>query len=274
MLTLICLTKSYRIDDFAAWFDYHSSLGCNLCILDNDSTVDVHEYVLAHKRDGIVYERIHGFPDQWHLFADILNGKTSIRFVDDELVMFIDDDEYLWFDDGVYSSLECALRAHFRQLSCLLLPEILMSTHHLTQCRSQILPMVSYYRRNDLATQGKACILWNHWTSYSYTFKDHQIGHVPWMNGIRMSDVVGSGVAKNTYGVCGYDAAVRMYHYHIKSEDDWRIKIARGSAAVAAEIGQNGSYDADIAKNKKYGNYDVLDFTMKRRMETLLGKTS
>lgn len=273
MLTLICLTKSYRIEDFAAWFDYHSSLGCNLCILDNDSTVDIHTYVSEHMREGIYYRHISGFADQWNLFRDILNSRTEIQFKDDELVMFLDDDEFLWFDDSKYSSLECALRAQFRQLSCLLLPEILLSTHHLTEGRSQILPLASYYRRNDLATQGKACILWDHWSKYSYNLKDFEIGHVPWINKIRMSDVVGSDVSKSTYGLCKYDAPVRLYHYHIKSAEDWKIKIERGSAAIAAEPGKNGSYDSDILKNKKFGGYDIPDFTMKNKVETLLGKS-
>lgn len=270
MLTVICLTKSYRLEDFAAWFDYHKSLGCSLCILDNDSKADICSYVSEHNGDGIFYKHISGFPDQWKLFGDILNGKTELEFKDDELVMFLDDDEYLWFDGSKYSSLECALRAHFKQLSCLLLPEILLSTHHLTAGRSQILPLARYYHRNDLATQGKACIWWQHWDKYSYNHENFEIGHVPWINKIRLSDVVGSDVSKTTYGLCKYDAPLRLYHYHIKSEEDWKIKIERGSAAMPAEPGKNGSYDSDILKDKKYGGYDIPDFTMKYEMEKFL----
>lgn len=273
MLKLICLTKTYRLDDFALWLEYHSQFGCKICILDNESSVNVSERVSSFANENVSYSKIAGFADQWNLFGDILNGKTDLHFDNGDLVMFLDDDEFLWYDASQYSSLECVLRAQYKQLSCLLLPEILMSTHHITHNRSKLSPLASYYRRNDFATQGKACILWNDWTTYSYNLKNFEVGHVPWMNGVRMSDVVGSGVTKTTYGVCDYDAPVRLYHYHIKSEADWQIKIARGSAACAAEPNKNGAYDTDITRNKKFGNYDTLDFTMKLAVEKLL-KTS
>lgn len=270
MLKLICLTKTYRLDDFALWLKYHLRFGCEICILDNESPADVSECVLPLVNENISYNKISGFADQWNLFGDIMNNKTDLHFNNGDLVIFLDDDEYLWYDETLYSSLECALRAQYKQLSCLLLPEILMSTHHITHDRSQLLPLASYYRRNDFASQGKACVMWNEWTSYSFNLKNFEIGHVPWINGTRMSDVVGSGVTKTTYGVCKYDAPVRLYHYHIKSEADWRIKIERGSAAIASEPGKNGSYSSEITQNKKFGKYDIPDLTMKLAVEKML----
>ena len=248
-------------------------LGCEMHILDNESPVDVHGCVLSLENEHATYRKISGFADQWNLFSDILNSKTDLRFDNDDLVVFLDDDEYLWYDSSSYSSLECALRAQYKQLSCLLLPEILMSTHHIAHDRSQLLPLVSYYRRNDFASQGKACVMWNEWSSYSYNLKNFEIGHAPWIDGVRMSDVVGSGVTKTTYGVCKYDAPARLYHYHIKSEADWRMKIERGSAAVASEPGKNGSYSSEITQNKKFGEYDIPDFTMKLAVEKMLKKS-
>jgi hypothetical protein len=74
---------------------------------------------------------------------------------------------------------------------------------------------------------------------------------------MRFSDVVGSDVSKTTYGLVSYDAPLRLYHYHIKSLDDWKHKLARGSAANTVQI-----YNEDITKNIWYGGYDFIDLTM------------
>lgn len=265
MLTIVCLTKSYRADDLEAWLKYHVSFCSRLVLIDNDSFYDVSN--LVSNFDSVEYHKISGFPDQWRLFGDILNGRWGIKFNEDELVVFIDDDEFLWYDECVFSSLECALRANFKQLGCLLIPEILMSTHHLKDERTQILPFECYYRRNDYSSQGKACVLWKPWCKYSFIHGKKEKGHVPWIDKIRMSDVVGSGVSKTTYGICDYDAPLRLYHYHIKSRKDWEVKISRGSAAMKSEAGENGSYDPYIVKDKKFGSYDVIDLTMKNEFE-------
>jgi hypothetical protein len=77
------------------------------------------------------------------------------------------------------------------------------------------------------------------------------------MNGIRVSEVVGSGVSKTTYGITDYTGPVRLYHYHLKSQADWQWKIERGSAAVDHQW-----YDKDVRKDPYYGGYSVPDFTM------------
>lgn len=271
MLHIICLTKSYRLDDFECWVKFHVGPNTKIHIIDNDSSVNIEPIC---EKYGLERIPLVGFADQWGLFGNILNGKTEIKFEEDDIVMFLDDDEFLWYDGNKYSSLECALKASFKQTGCLLLPEILMSTHHLTAGRSAVCPEACYYRRGDLSSQGKAAVLWASWLKYSFNHGDTEIGHVPWINKHRYSDVLGSDVSKTTYGLCDYDAPLRLYHYHIKSETDWNIKIQRGSAAIFVnEPGKNGSYDPDITKDKKFGGYDIPDFTMKQAWERIKGNS-
>ena len=100
--------------------------------------------------------------------------------------------------------------------------------------------------------------MYNDRNEYDFTKEEqNERGHIPFINGMRFSDVVGSDCSKTTYGLVAYDAPVRLYHYHIKSLDDWKHKLVRGSAANTAQI-----YDEDITKNKWYGDYSVIDLTM------------
>lgn len=273
MLHLICLTKTYRLDDFECWLKFHQEPTTKIYVIDNESFENSDTMRAVCMRYDANYQYFKGFPDQWNLFSSILNGKTDITFEENDVVMFLDDDEFLWYDKSLYSSLECALRAQFKMLGCLLIPEILLSTHHLTEGRSDVCPLACYYRRNDRATQGKAAVLWAPWETYSFNYGDTEIGHVPWVNKRRFSDVVGSDVSKTTYGLCDYDAPVRLYHYHIKSLADWKVKIERGSAAAQSEEKKNGNYDEDITKDKKYGGYKVPDFTMKTAWEKINSKS-
>jgi hypothetical protein len=55
-----------------------------------------------------------------------------------------------------------------------------------------------------------------------------------------------------------------LYHYHIKSEEDWEKKINRGSAAVDHQW-----YDADVKQNKYFGDYNILDMTMFETMKLM-----
>lgn len=272
MVHLICLTKTYNVNDIEAWLQYHSKFIDCIWLLDNDSIVGCDAMENVAKKYGARYINIAGFADQWALFAQILNKKTQISLKNDDFVMFLDDDEYLYIKD--YKNAEKVIKSQFRQLDCVLLPEILMSTKHYQAKRASVLPEFATYRRADLSSQGKAIIWWNDWSKYSYTMHDVEKGHVPWINERRYSDVVGSGVSKTTYGLTQKDIEnqeIALIHYHIKSEDDWNMKIKRGSAATpSTETRQNGSYDDDIHKNIKFGGYDLLDFTMKKHFETVI----
>lgn len=273
MLHIVCLTKTYNFNDIEAWLQYHSFLGATLWLIDNDSIISqsvMKELSYSHSAN---YLHVSGFADQWHLFSDILNQKTEIKFKEDDIVCFLDDDEYLYFNCEI-QLLEQTIRNQFRQLDCILLPEVLMSTRKYREKRKEVLPLFSTYRRNDYSSQGKAIIWWNSWHTYDYTLHSEEIGHVPWIDGRRYSEVVGSGVSKTTYGLTPTDLTSRpiaLIHYHIKSQEDWKIKIERGSAATqSTEERQNGSYDSDIHKDVKFGNYTMQDFTMKRQFEKII----
>lgn len=267
MLHIVCLTKTYRLDDIEAWLQYHSFYGVMIWLLDNDSMVKqsvMKDIASKYRAD---YTEIHGFADQWHLFSDILNQKTRIKFKEDDLVCFLDDDEYLYCNCSK-DNLEETIRSKFRQLDCIMLPEILMSTRKYREKRKETLPVFSTYRRNDYSSQGKAIVWWNSWHTYDYTLHSEEKGHIPWIDGRRYSEVVGSGVSKTTYGLTPQELSeqpIALVHYHVKSQEDWKMKIERGSAAnPATEERQNGSYDPDIHKDIKFGSYTIQDLTMKR----------
>lgn len=266
MLHIVCLTKTYRLDDIEAWLQYHSSFGATIWLIDNDSIVEQSVMKLITSQYRANYIEVRGFADQWHLFSNILNQKTKIKFKEDDLVCFLDDDEYLYFNCE-RQLLEQTIRDQFRQLDCILLPEVLMSTRKYREKRKEVLPLFSTYRRDDYSSQGKAIIWWNSWHIYDYTLHSEEKGHIPWIDERRYSDVVGSGVSKTTYGLTPTDLAsqqIVLVHYHIKSQEDWKMKIERGSAAnPSTEERQNGSYDPDIHKDIKFGNYIIQDLTMK-----------
>lgn len=271
MFNLICLTKSYNLSDMKAWLNYHSTFIDKIYLLDNESIVDVEQ--LAKQYSNVEYKQIIGFANQWCLFADILNQKTDIKFAEKDFVCFLDDDEYLYYD--YTKKFNEIVENQFKSmLDCVMLPEILMSSNKYKKKRNKILPEFSTYRRRDLSSQGKAIICWKNNTSYSYTLNNNEIGHIPWINGLRYSDVVGSGVSKTTYGLTQQNIEhqpIALIHYHIKSEEDWKIKIDRGSAAKpSTEIRQNGSYDDDIHKNIKFDNYTILDFAMKNAYKYII----
>lgn len=246
MIHLICLTKSYNEQDFNIWYNWYKKMGVDrIYILNNESTI---KFKLA---ENDYYERIDGWPNQWQLFTDILN--TNIfGFKDDDLVMFFDDDEFLYFDS------EETIRKQFKMLDCVLVPQILMSSKNVTEQRSTSVIEHCYYRRNDLSNQGKCILLYNKNNKYDFTKEENnEKGHVPFINGMRYSDVVGSDCSKTTYGLVDYNAPVRLYHYHIKSLDDWKKKIERGSAACKVQF-----YDKDIKKDLWYGGYETIDLTV------------
>ena len=284
MLTLICLTKTYNKGDFDAWLSYHLLHVDRIVILDNDSEVDLmpiiererekaKNYKHLAKPSTVEYYPIHGWPNQWKLFADILNGKTEIKFKPNEKVMFLDDDEYLFFHDitadskwtnggATYSppSFDDIFDDEFKMLDSLLLPEYLMTDHKCPKRRTELYAISNQIMWIGRSAQGKAVIRWQPDAKYSFNKDKKELGHVPFINGIRMSDVTGSGVSKTTYGeqLWLHDeyfkskGRIILLHFHIKSIADWEIKIKRGSAASKNEPGHNGSYDDNIKNDPKY----------------------
>ena len=224
MIHLVCLTKPYNELDFKIWYKWHKLIGIDkIHIVHNDSNLRIDRYV----NPPDCYQYLNGWPN-----------------------------EFLWFDQK--EPLDAVLMKQFRMLDCVLVPQILMSTKALTEQRSSNLIEHSIYRRNDLSNQGKCILLYNERNEYDFTKEEqNERGHVPFINGMRYSDVVGSDCSKTTYGLVGYNAPVRLYHYHIKSMDDWKHKLERGSAANETQF-----YDEDITKYKWYGGYEVIDLTM------------
>ena len=290
MIHVVCLTKTYNYSDLAVWFTYYDKLGYRIHLIDNDSSCSIDNLV---KGTNHTYEKISGWPDQWNLFNKILN-ENRYGFEKGDLVAFIDDDEFLWYyldywkmveqyepryKDKYYEPMEKYVEGLMgRQLfiglgGCILIPQTLMSTHELMLVR----PRNSYiethlYRRNDKSTQGKAIVMYDPKFKYDFTVKTgKEIGHVPVISKekdiehqTRFSYVNGEGISQSTYGDTDYTACLRLYHYHIKSEEDWEKKINRGSAAVDRQW-----YDADVRKNLYFGDYNILDMTMFETMKLM-----
>lgn len=252
MIHLICLTKPYDVEDFRLWYRWHKAIGIDrIHVFDNGGDFSVEKFVESPD----TYQRIQGWPDQWNLQNKILNFNL-FGMANEDIVLFLDDDEYLWYD--MCSPLDARLLQQFVMLDCVLIPQILMSTKKLAKHRDKNVLVNSIYRRSDTSNQGKCVLLYNCRNEYDFSKEEqNEKGHVPFINGMRYSDVVGSGCSKTTYGLVNYDAPVRLYHYHLKSLEDWERKIARGSAANEVQF-----YDADVTKDRWYGGYDVVDLTM------------
>lgn len=260
MIHLICLTKPYNENDFKVWYQWHKAIGIvQIHIFENDSDIKIEKYL--DKTDTFNY--IEGWPNQWQLYSDILN-KNMFNFQNEDLILFLDDDEFLWYDMNL--PLDATLMKQFKMLDCVLIPQILMSTKNLSEQRSTDLIQHSIYRRNDLANQGKCLLLYNKNNEYDFTKEEqNEKGHIPFINGMRFSDVVGSDCSKTTYGLVDYEAPLRLYHYHIKSADDWKHKLNRGSAACEKQF-----YNEDISKNIWYGDYNVPDLSMQNLRKKIM----
>ena len=290
MKHIVCLTKTYNENDFRVWYRYHHAFGYKIHIIDNESPAAIHGVI----QEGDTYEKIEGWPNQWQLFNDILN-ENRYDFKQGDLVAFIDDDEFLWyyldywklveqydpkFKGKTYESFDTYVTNQmYRQTlmglgGCILVPQTLMSTHELVEDRPNGMSYVdmSLYRRNDITSQGKAIVMYDPKFKYDFTVRTgKEYGHVPVIskndpkNETRFSFVNGEGISQSTYGDVDYTACLRLYHYHIKTEWDWKTKFNRGSAAVDHQW-----YPEEITANKNFGGYDIVDFTM-HETKKLLG---
>lgn len=274
MKHIVCLTKTYNFADFYKWFEYHKKMGYAIHVIDNESPDSmVNECFNLLKTPVDTYETLSGWPNQWQLFDDILK-ENRYKFADGDFVAFIDDDEYIWFYhdywklvekhnpeykgkkyDTVEEYLDRCLKS---TTTCVaLMPQILMSTPDVVEERTVRVYEHSLFRRNDKTAQGKVFIKYDHTKTYQFNHDLSEKGHVPLVNGSRISVVNGVGVSTSTYGNVDPTACLRLYHYHIKSLDDWEKKWNRGSAAVDHQW-----YDAEIKNNKNFGGYIIPDFTM------------
>lgn len=275
---IVVLTKSYRLEDFYWWFTYHKKLGFTIHVIDNESQCNVKDIVKIDGTPEDTYETITGWPNQWQLFDDILNG-NRYNFKDGDYVAFIDDDEYLWFYIDYWKKWDAftknaktktydfpSLEKFLDNINTsrndidtgtILMPQILMSTPIVTDSRFKPVTEHALYRREDESSQGKVIIRYNSKNNYKFNHGGDENGHVPFVNGTRQSIVNGVGVSNSTYGQMDPTACLRLYHYHIKSRLDWTMKWNRGSAAVDHQW-----YNAAIENNKNFGGYVIPDFTM------------
>ena len=258
-LHIICLTKSYNKLDFEYWYRYYRSYNAIIHIINNDSCVDIKPLITGEKD---TYEEINGWPDQWNLFDRILNDNVY-NFKNGDYVIFADDDEYFWFRHGWHTDI--GNEFNITPLNVICVPQIYMSSMHLEEQRSAPYVLANYYRRNDFSSQGKSIIYYDSNLKYSFDRPNKEKGHIPTVkysdskDWLRMAKVVGSDVTKDsTYGITAYDADIRLYHYHLKSMDDWQKKWKRGSAACTTH-----PYMEDIKKNPGYDGYSTLDLTIK-----------
>lgn len=265
---IVCITKSYRDDDFKLWYDYHKKMNFIIHVLDNESSVDIKQFIGPED----TYEKIIGFPDQWNLYNDIINN-NRYNFNENDFIAFIDDDEFLWhFGFSNYHKLSCKKKYkkyiqmddYFRlvmeenNVNCILIPQILMSSKKLKKKRSVNLIDSSKYRRDDTSSQGKCVVVYKKDLNYDFSKENVERGHVPFINNKRKSVVDLDGISTTTYGKLNHKALFRLYHYHIKSVEDWNIKINRGSCANKIQI-----YNSDILKNEYVNYYIYKDNTMK-----------
>lgn len=285
MKHIVLLTKTYNINDFDVWYKYHKAMGWTVHAIDNESKETIKSHM--NLTNGDTYDKLVGWPDQWKLFSDILN-ENRFGFSEGELVAFIDDDEYIWFYQDywkkyeemnpkfaskTYKSLDAYVDeclAKFPDENILLMPQILMSTPCIHDSRGLQTNLIDFatYRRNDASAQGKCIIKYTASLAYDfkYCYTDEQ-GHIPFVvsayasgfgdHAIRHSVVNGCAISNTTYGAVDPNACLRLYHYHIKTRQDWEMKFNRGSAAVEYQW-----YDHNIYKNINAGGYIIPDFTM------------
>ena len=277
MKHIVCLTKSYELMDFDLWFKYHYTMGYFIHIIDNESSVDILSNILKYNQNNckpnFTYEQLKGFPDQWNLFSKILN-ENSYNFQDGDFVAFIDDDEYLWYYLDYYKQIENGLEKYKgkiyepmesyldKQLNefnveCILVPQVLMSTREILQDRFTNLINGNQWSRDDKSSQGKCIIKYHKGNVYDFAKDNIEKGHIPYINGVRKSVVNGIGISTTTYGEVDRSACLRLYHYHLKSINDWNKKWNRGSAALPRQW-----YNKDIKQNMYYDGYTRLDTTM------------
>lgn len=262
MIFVITLTKSYNKADFDNFIKYYSSLGITHIILNNESSFEI-----ENQR-----EFINGFPNQWKLFSNILN-KNTYGFKDNDYIIFADDDEFFWYNHEKYSSFEECIDHYYQNMDIdtLLVPQIKISSRKYQKKRNRSYIETNTYRSNAYSSQGKVIIKYSTTTKYSFHKKDKETGHVPFLKYpdsnayFRISQVVGSGLSKTTYGITDYEGDLRLYHYHFKSEEDWKKKWERGSAACSVH-----PYKENPHENYELDNYVVQDLTIKKEFQKLI----
>lgn len=266
---LICLTKHNNSYNFYEWLQYHKNLGFDkIYIFNNNSIVDIEFICKKLKVNYINYPL--AWPNQNKLYNQIFSNKTSIQLTNKDFVICLDDDEYLWIDKS-FNNINEVFNWYIDKYNCemIYLPWNFMSSPEVLKT----LPLswithLSFRRKENLfeGIQGKAIIQFNTLNYYDWNFYYHNKnlgGHAPFINDKRISINSIGEIVEGLYSLPDtlYDnstsAKLRLFHYHIKSLEDWSWKIQRGSAANNQQI-----YDDNIENNRFYGKYEIKDSSM------------
>lgn len=255
MIRFILLTKPNSEYDFKYWLEYHKKYSSQFIIL-NNSDYNLQKYL---NKDDILI-KVNGFPDQYNLYNSIL----TFDFNDGDYIITIDDDEYIYCNGDLESMLNTI------EQDIIVLPQILMSTKEILQERDFSIPIYTThcYRRNDYATTVKTILRYRKNIKYDYTIKDKVgvFGHVPGINGTLKAvtpkfhnGVSIDNVNDSAFAIVDYTSDLRLYHYHIKSIQEWNLKIKRGSAASIIPW-----YKQEIKENIFVNNYNIFDDSMSK----------
>lgn len=208
-----------------------------------------------------------GFHKQKELYTEYMK---RCDIPEGDYAIFLDDDEYLYYDAKVYGKNLSQLFDEYSRVSYKV-PEILMSTKVLSADRGFAnMPDFCCMRRDDKSSQVKTFVKYMKSYTYDYVTKiseEHLPLHTPLINGNLTASILyddekdGSLQVyddSSSYAETDYEFPLRIYHYHIKSYQDWQYKLRRGSAASGKPWYQESIYD-----NIFFGGYDTEDTTIK-----------
>ena len=268
MLNVVMLSKPRFIEDLEDIIRYYNTVF-------NARVIAFCNFENTFKStDNIIIRTVapyNGFHRQALLYEDFMNSNDILN--DGDYVLFVDDDEYLYSPSDI--KLEDMFKIYNRDMY--VFTEVMMSSKELLDTRdsSQRLYNILTYKQTRKDSQLKSAIRYH--KDYIYDFhtklkEDHLPLHTPLINNefkasMLYFDVDGrlncyDGLT-SSYAMIPTDSlSPKIYHYHIKSKEDWEFKIMRGSAASRTPW-----YDSDITKNIFYDGYDKEDLMFRQFMQ-------
>jgi hypothetical protein len=270
---LICLTKHNNLLNFYDWALYHKKLGFNrILIIDNNSIVNIKTICENLNLEYIYYNET--WPNQNKLYDTLFLNNIE----NDTFVTCIDDDEFFWIDN-MFNNINEAINWYYLTYNydVFYFPWNFMSSDTLFESNNNFWINTLTYRKNNqlsVGIQGKSIIKFNKNNEYKwdFTFLNKNIGgHMPFINNKRIAINSEGEIVEGLYSLPdtkldnSTNAKIRLFHYHIKSSEDWNWKIKRGSAANINQI-----YDNDINKDRFFGNYILKDISMIKAKERFI----
>ncbi len=270
---LICLTKHNNLLNFYDWALYHKKLGFNrILIIDNNSIVNIKPICENLKLEYIWYNK--KWPNQNKLYDTLFLNNIE----NDTFVTCIDDDEFFWIDTK-FNNINEAINWYYNTYNydVFYFPWNFMSSNTLLEKTNGYWINTLTYRKNNqlsVGIQGKSIIKFNKNNEYKWDFillNKNIGGHMPFINNKRIAINSEGEIMEGLYSLPdtkldnSTNAKIRLFHYHIKSLEDWNWKIKRGSAANINQI-----YDSDINKDRFFGNYILKDNSMIKAKERFI----